>query len=99
MKHRLLFSVFLSLFFFQLSFVLDVSAQSKKVDAYIKSEMQRQNIPGLSLAIVREGKVIKAKGYGLANVETNVQATTETVKQFIKSAQSANRLLPRELCC
>ena len=79
MKHKLLFSVFLSLFFFQLSFVLDVSAQSKKVDAYIKSEMRRQNIPGLSLAVVKEGKVIKAKGYGLANVETNVPVTTETV--------------------
>jgi len=79
MKHKLLFSVFLSLFLFQLSFVLDVSAQSKKVDAYIKSEMRRQNIPGLSLAVVKEGKVIKAKGYGLANVETNVPVTTETV--------------------
>lgn len=79
MKHKLLFSVFLSLFFFQLSFVLDASAQSKKVDAYIKSEMRRQNIPGLSLAVVKEGKVIKAKGYGLANVETNVPVTTETV--------------------
>ena len=79
MKHKLLFSVFLSLFFFQLSLVLEVSAQSGKVDAYIKSEMQRQNIPGLSLAVVKEGKVIKAKGYGLANVETNVPVTTETV--------------------
>ena len=79
MKHKLLFSVFLSLFFFQLSLVLEVSAQSGKVDAYIKSEMQRQNIPGLSLAVVKEGKVIKAKSYGLANVETNVPVTTETV--------------------
>ena len=79
MKHKLLFSVFLSLFFFQLSFVLDVSAQSKKVDSYIKAEMWRQNIPGLALAVVKEGKVIKAKGYGLANVETNVPVTTETV--------------------
>src|SRR5688572_22554377 len=79
MKHKLLFSIFLSLFYFQLSFVLDVSAQSEKVDAYIEAEMRRQNIPGLSLAVVKEGKVIKAKGYGLANVETNVPVTTETV--------------------
>ena len=93
MKHKLLFSVFLSLFFFQLSFVLDASAQSKKVDAYIKSEMRRQNIPGLSLAVVKEGKVIKAKGYGLSNIEANSAATPKTVyeigsitKQFTAAA-------------
>ena len=79
MKHRLLFSAFLSLFLFQLAFVSSVFGQSEKVDEYIKAEMLRQNIPGLSLAVVKEGKVIKAKGYGLANVETNVPVTTETV--------------------
>src|SRR5262249_53007744 len=53
-------------------------------------EMQKQRIPGLSLAVVKEGKVIKAEGYGLANVEHNVPARPETVykigsvsKQFI----------------
>jgi hypothetical protein len=28
--------------------------------------MQRQHIPGLLLAVVKEGKIIKAEGYGLA---------------------------------
>jgi len=61
-----------------------------KVDDYVKAEMQKQRIPGLSLAVVKEGKVIKAEGYGLANVEHNVPARPETVykiasvsKQFI----------------
>lgn len=52
--------------------------------------MRKQHIAGLSLAVVRSGKIIKAKGYGLANVELNVEATPETVyrigslsKQFI----------------
>ena len=79
MKQQLLFSVFLTLFSFHLALVVDISAQSKKVNAYIESEMRRQNIPGLSLAIIKEGKVIKAKGYGMANVEMNVPVTTETV--------------------
>ena len=50
-----------------------------KVDDYIKLQMQRRHIPGLSLAVVKDGKMIKAKGYGLANVETNTPATPETV--------------------
>ncbi|WP_422927173.1 serine hydrolase domain-containing protein [Singulisphaera sp. PoT] len=49
-----------------------------KVDAYINAQMKRHRIPGLSLAVVKDGKIIKAAGYGLANVETNTPATPET---------------------
>ena len=64
--------------------------RADKVDDYVKAELQRQRIPGLSLAVVKEGKVIKAEGYGLANVEHNIPAKPETVykigsvsKQFL----------------
>ncbi|HWN98872.1 MAG TPA: serine hydrolase domain-containing protein [Blastocatellia bacterium] len=67
-----------------------ISARADQLDDYIKSEMEKQHIPGLSIAIVRDGKVIRAQGYGLANVELNVPATAQTVfrigsvsKQFI----------------
>lgn len=67
---------FLSFFLF----VSSVSAQAAdKIDDFVKSEMQKQHIPGVSLAIIKNGKIIKIKGYGLANVETNVPVTTETV--------------------
>jgi D-alanyl-D-alanine carboxypeptidase len=58
-----------------------VLAQTDKVDEYIKSEMQRQKIPGLSLAVIKNGEVVNAKGYGLANVELSVPATAETIYQ------------------
>jgi CubicO group peptidase (beta-lactamase class C family) len=71
-------------------FAAAVPAQVNKVADYVKAEMKRQRIPGLSLAIVKEGKVILAEGYGLANVEMSVPARPETVfkicsvsKQFI----------------
>lgn len=41
----------------------------------------RLRIPGLALAVFKDGRVIKAKGYGLANVELNVQVTPESVFQ------------------
>ncbi len=60
------------------------------VDDYVKVQMQRRHIAGLSLAVVKNGKILKAKGYGLANVETSTPATAETVykiasisKQFL----------------
>jgi CubicO group peptidase (beta-lactamase class C family) len=43
--------------------------------------MQKHRTPGLSLAIVKNGKTIKTAGYGLANVELNVAASPETVYQ------------------
>lgn len=52
-----------------------------KVDEFIKREMQKQRIPGVSLAIVKNGKLIYAKGYGLANVELQVPVKPETVFQ------------------
>lgn len=68
-------------------------AQADKVDDYVKAQMEKQHIPGLSLAAVLEGKVVLARGYGLANVELNVRATPDTVyeigsitKQFTATA-------------
>jgi CubicO group peptidase (beta-lactamase class C family) len=57
------------------------SAQTDKVDDFIKTQMDLQKIPGLSIAVVRNGEIVKAKGYGLANVELNVPAKPETVYQ------------------
>ena len=39
------------------------------VDDYVRAQVARQKIPGLSLCVTRDGKVVKAQGYGLANVE------------------------------
>jgi CubicO group peptidase (beta-lactamase class C family) len=67
-----------------------VAVRADKIDDYLKAEMQKQHVPGLSLAVIKDGKTIKVEGYGLANVELNVPARPETVykigsisKQFI----------------
>jgi CubicO group peptidase (beta-lactamase class C family) len=62
------------------------------VDGFITAEMTRRHIPGLSLAVVKAGKVVKAKGYGIANRERGDSVTPETVfriasvsKQFLSA--------------
>jgi CubicO group peptidase (beta-lactamase class C family) len=57
------------------------------VDLYIKTSMARQHIPGLSLAVIRDGKIIKAKGYGHASVELNVPARPETVYELASATK------------
>ena len=49
-----------------LSLVLaSTSARADKVDQYVEAILKKFNVPGLSLAVVKDGKVIKSKGYGL----------------------------------
>jgi D-alanyl-D-alanine carboxypeptidase len=57
----------------------DEQKLSAKVDALVKRAMEGAGIPGVSVAVVRDGKVVKAQGYGLASVEHDVPAKPETV--------------------
>jgi D-alanyl-D-alanine carboxypeptidase len=73
-----------------LLFVATASARADRVDDFVAAQMQQFHVPGLSLAVVRDGEIVKAKGYGLANVARRTPVTPETVftigsvsKQFI----------------
>ncbi|MFZ0770426.1 MAG: serine hydrolase domain-containing protein [Candidatus Sulfotelmatobacter sp.] len=48
---------------------------------YVREEMLRQHIPGLALLVSRGGKIVRAEGFGLANVELQVPVKPETVFQ------------------
>ena len=68
-------------------------ARADATDDYIKVEMERRQIPGLALAVARGGKLLKVRGYGMANLEHDVPVTPDTVfelasitKQFTASA-------------
>jgi CubicO group peptidase (beta-lactamase class C family) len=54
---------------------------SRAVADYVKSEMQRQHIPGLSLLVVQQGKIVCSQGFGMANVELQVPVKPETIFQ------------------
>src|SRR5208337_2247158 len=56
-------------------------APSVDVAEYIHREMQRQHIPGLALLVSRGGKIVRAEGFGMANVELQVPVKPETVFQ------------------
>jgi CubicO group peptidase (beta-lactamase class C family) len=54
---------------------------SDKVDVYVQKAMIEQHIPGISLAIVLDGVIVKVKGYGLSDVENKIPVTPETIFQ------------------
>jgi len=69
------------------------AGQSDTTDGFVRAEMRRQKIPGLSLVVVDHGRTIKSTGYGFSNIKTKSPATPATVyriasvsKQFIAAA-------------
>jgi CubicO group peptidase (beta-lactamase class C family) len=65
-------------------------ARADQTDDFLKAQMKAQNIPGLSLAVVRNGEIVKVEGYGVSNIKLATPAKPETVyriasvsKQFI----------------
>jgi CubicO group peptidase (beta-lactamase class C family) len=52
-----------------------------KVDRVVNQQMVENKIPGVSLAVVRKGKIILLKSYGLANVEHQVPVKPATIFQ------------------
>jgi CubicO group peptidase (beta-lactamase class C family) len=54
---------------------------SATVDEFVNSELRAQHIPGVALAVVQDGKILKAAGYGLANVELSVATKPESIFQ------------------
>jgi len=54
---------------------------STRIDDYVRAEMKTQQIPGVSLAVIKNGEIVLAKGYGLANVELQVLVKPETIFQ------------------
>ena len=59
--------------FAQSSFITD------SLDSYIQQGMKDWNIPGLAIAIVKDGKVVVMKGYGVRNIETKEPVDENTL--------------------
>jgi CubicO group peptidase (beta-lactamase class C family) len=63
------------------------------IDTYVSGFIQRHKIPGAAIAVVKNGKLVKAAGYGTASLELTVPATQDTIfeigsisKQFTAEA-------------
>lgn len=56
-----------------------VHAQTDNIDTFLKNEMQKRNIPGLQLAVVKNGKIVKVGNYGLADLQNSIPVSENTV--------------------
>lgn len=59
--------------------LLTAGAWADQVDDYIRTVLAERHAPGAAVAVVKNGRVVKIKGYGLASVEFGVPVTKDTV--------------------
>ena len=64
-----------------------LAARADGVDDYLRAQMEKNHIPGLAVAIIRDGKIIKLQGYGQANLEWDSRVTTNTAFQLASSTK------------
>lgn len=53
-----------------------------EVERVLLAEMREENVPGAAVAVVSGDRVVFAKGFGVANVETGAPVTPETLFQI-----------------
>jgi CubicO group peptidase (beta-lactamase class C family) len=58
------------------------------LDIYINREIKRWNLPGLAIAIVKDGKVIVEKGYGVSDIVKKTPVTENTVFQIASCSKA-----------
>jgi CubicO group peptidase (beta-lactamase class C family) len=50
-----------------------------RVDALVRAAMAEQHIPGLQIAVVKDGKVVMSRAYGVADLTPKTPVTADTV--------------------
>ena len=55
------------------------------VDSYFQTQIAKTNIPGAAISIVKDGKILFAKGYGYANLEREIPVDAEKTQFRVAS--------------
>jgi CubicO group peptidase (beta-lactamase class C family) len=70
--------------------VFATTLRADDIDDFVRRVMQERHIPAVSIAVIKDGVVVRTAGYGIANVEHNSAARPDTVykigsvsKQFL----------------
>ncbi|NIM89459.1 MAG: serine hydrolase [Candidatus Aminicenantes bacterium] len=79
-KVSCLLIVFAFLFYLPLVAKKDTQEISfKGFDKFVAETMEEWKVPGLAIAVVKDGKVIQSKGYGFRDVEKKLTVTPKTL--------------------
>ena len=61
------------------SFSLNAQITEKEVDVLVENTLKTFNVPGIAVGIVKDGQLVLAKGYGVANIKTQQKMDANTL--------------------
>ncbi len=68
-----------SLLLLLVSFLSFSQIEDKKLDLLIQNTLKTFDVPGISVGIIKDGKVVYSKGFGVRSLTTNLSMTDETL--------------------
>lgn len=71
--------------------------RAQAVDAAVRAEMDRQRVVGLALGVVRGGEVVYVNGFGLADRESNVPVTNNTLFRWASCSKPVTAVAAMQL--
>src|SRR5688572_3796317 len=58
------------------------------IDPYIRAALTRWQIPGLAIAVVKDGEMVLARGYGVCELGTDRKVSADTVFTIASCSKS-----------
>ncbi len=68
-----------TLFLFSALMPMASAQNTTEIDSLVTQQMQRYAVPGMALALVKDGQVVYAKGYGVRDTKTNTPVNADTL--------------------
>ena len=66
----------LSIFIYNIGFA---QITSEQIDELVNKTLKTFNVPGISVGVVKDGKIVHAKGYGVRSLNTNMPVDENTL--------------------
>ena len=66
----------------------DFFVSKDTIDVFLKTKMEEMKIPGLSIAIINDGKVWYHRSMGYANLEKKIPVTEKTIFEGASMSKS-----------
>jgi len=79
MKKNIFSVITLTLVIFCLIQKASSQSLSQKLESFIIEQMKTRKIPGMQVAVVKHGKTVFSKSFGIANLEDSVRVTNKTL--------------------
>lgn len=61
--------------------LVGAGARADDIDDFVNQEIARQRVPGVAVGIMQHGQLVRAAGYGFANIEHRVPVHPDTIFQ------------------